>query len=92
MRVRLRLNCLYRGEDAVRVELDEHFWLVMVGRGEANAVFIAVMDRVIKLHKDIANDVHLFKAHLIDSERFDNVSAFASLGVVAVDFARYPVV
>ena len=37
----------------------------MNGRSEANSVIISVMDRVVELHKDVAENVELLQAALI---------------------------
>ena len=55
-----------RRQNSVRVELYEYFGLLMDGRREAHAVIISVMDCVEELHEDIAKDMELLEAFLIN--------------------------
>jgi len=89
--VRGRLNGLHGGKDAGGVELNEHFGHLVDGRGEANAILIAVMHCIVELHEDIAEDMHLLKALLVDAQRLDNVTTSSSIRVQLVNFAGDPV-
>ena len=59
---------------------------------EANAVIISVVDRVVELHKDVAENVELLQAALIHTERLNNVATLASLRVLFIDLSCHPVV
>jgi len=58
--------------------------------GESHHVVVAVMDCVIELHEDVAEDVHLLEAYLVHTKGFDDVSAFAALWVSGVNFSGHP--
>ena len=53
-------------QNSVRIELYEYFRLSVDCRREANAVIISVMDCVEELHEDIAEDMELLEAFLIN--------------------------
>ena len=55
-----------RRQNSILVELYEHFRFLMDGRREAHAVIISVMDCVEELHEDIAKDMELLEAFLIN--------------------------
>ena len=64
----------------------------MDGLGEADAVIVSVVDRVEELHEDVAEDVELFEALLVDSEWLDNVATTATLLIRLVNLSSDPVV
>jgi len=64
----------------------------MDGLGEADSVIVSVVDRVEELHEDVAEDVELFEARLVDSEWLDNVATTATLLICLVNLSSHPVV
>ena len=56
------------------------------------SVVVPVVYSVEKLHKNVSQNVQLFKTELIDSKRLDNVTTFTTLCVELVDLSGYPVV
>lgn len=63
----------------------------MNGWSEAHSVIISVVDRVVELHKDVAENVELLQAALIHTERLNNVATLASLRVLFIDLSCHPV-
>jgi len=55
-------------------------------------IIVTVVHSVVKLHEDVAKNVHLFQACLIHTQRLNDVSTFSTLCVELVDFASDPVV
>ena len=56
------------------------------------SVVVPVVYSVEKLHKNVSQNVQLFKAELIDSKWLDDVTTFTTLCVELVDLSGYPVV
>ena len=63
----------------------------MNGRSEAYTVIISVVDRVVKLHKHVAENMELLQAALIHTERLNDVATLASLRVLFIDLSCHPV-
>ena len=85
------VNGAHGGEDARGVELDECLWQLVHGRGEADLVVVAVVNRVKQLHKHVAQDVHVLQASLVHAQWLNHVSTNAALRVVLVYFSDHPV-
>ena len=63
----------------------------MNGWSEAHTVIIPVVDRVVELHKYVAENVELLQAALIHTERLNDVATLASLRVLFIDLSCHPV-
>ena len=65
-RSRIDVNLLDGSQSACLIELHDDLWQGVDGLCEADAVVFTVVDRVVQLHEDVAQDVHLLQASLAD--------------------------
>ena len=64
----------------------------MDGRRKSNTILITIVHCVVKLHEDVAKDMHLLETDLVDSKRLDDIATFAAVLVVSVNLSCDPVV
>ena len=82
----------HRRQDTTGIELYQNFIHRMDCSSEAYTVVVSVMYCIEELHEDVAKNVELLEALLIDSQRLDKVAAAATFLVILVNLPRHPVV
>ena len=58
---------------------------------ETDAVVLPVVDRVIELHEDVTDNIHLLEPYLANVQLGDNVIALPALGIIIVQRPCNPV-
>ena len=64
----------------------------MNSRCETNSIALHIMDCVVELHKDVAEDVHVSETWLVDVELHNTTLALTSFVSILVHFSLHPMV
>ena len=83
---------MHLSQVTIVVKLNDNFGLRVNSLGESDTVVVPVMNRIVKLHKDVSQDVHFFQAWAVNTKRRECVFTLASFRVRFLNISFDPVV